>query len=135
MTFSVILFLDGRWVPCLDANDDDGAPYSKPHATRASAEESMAALQRDEEFAGTPVAILEEGFERHGKDGRPDFAGFAKHLREEAQWAARMDASAEKKGLGGRGDSASLNRLADEVEKVGRHLGYLGEPPKKGTEQ
>jgi hypothetical protein len=55
--------------------------------------------------------------------GRPNFGAMARALRSEARWVAELhvpDRTGQAKS-----DTATLNRLADEVERVGKHLGYL----------
>jgi hypothetical protein len=54
---------------------------------------------------------------------RPDFAGFAKALREEAQWSATIHAN-DRTGQAA-SDQRSLNRLAEKVELVGKRLGFI----------
>lgn len=52
----------------------------------------------------------------------PDFAGFTAALREEAAWSARIHRG-DRTGQAV-SDQAALRRLADEVEHVGRALGF-----------
>jgi len=63
----------------------------------------------------------DEGDDDHVVDsgGRPNFCAFAKALRGEARFSA--DLHGDESG----GDQAALQRLADEVEQVGKRLGYM----------
>ncbi len=54
---------------------------------------------------------------------RPDFSGFAKALREEARWSTTIHAN-DNTGQAA-SDQRTLNRLADEVELVGKRLGFI----------
>jgi len=56
-------------------------------------------------------------------DQRPDFAGFAKALRDEAHWSATIHQN-DTTGQAA-SDQAALNRLAATVERVGKNLGYI----------
>lgn len=58
---------------------------------------------------------------------RPDFEGFAASLRAEARWSATIHAD-DKTGQAA-SDQRALLRLAEHVEQVGRHQGFL--PPKR----
>lgn len=62
------------------------------------------------------------------RDVRPDFAGFAASIRAEARWSAEIHSS-DKTGQAAT-DQRILNELAAKVEQVGKHLGFLGDPPR-----
>jgi hypothetical protein len=69
---------------------------------------------------------------RAPKSERPDFAGFAASLREEAKWSAHLHSN-DKTGQAA-SDQFRLNTPATSVEYLGRHLGFMGEakpPPKE----
>lgn len=58
-----------------------------------------------------------------GEDGRPDFAGFAEALREEAQWQETIKRGDRTGQL--YTDVRQLHALAEKAEQIGRDQGYL----------
>ena len=70
-----------------------------------------------------------EGLPVDEETGRPDFASFAKALRGEARWSAKLydraGTSSEHDKNQAASDQGTLNALADHVEMVGKKLGFL----------
>lgn len=60
-------------------------------------------------------------------DSRPDFMGFAKALREEAEWSAQIHAN-DNSGQAAT-DQAALKNLAGHVERTGVKLGFIDPSP------
>lgn len=60
--------------------------------------------------------------------GRPNFAAFAQALRDEARWQAELHTGQHGQPRAD-GDVAALRSLAERVERVGDHLGYIAKPP------
>jgi hypothetical protein len=56
-------------------------------------------------------------------DTRPDFRGFADHLRAEARWSALLHDN-DRSGQAA-SEQRALYDLADQVEKVGKRFGFL----------
>ena len=70
---------------------------------------------------------------RASEGDRPDFAGFAASLREEAKWSAHLHSN-DKTGQAA-SDQFRLNTLATSVEYLGWHLGFMSSPTKEGGRQ
>lgn len=75
------------------------------------------------ESLGVAVAVESDVETQAPARPEPDFAGFARQLRDEADWSARIHAG-DKTGQAA-SDQAALRRLAVAAERVGRLLGFL----------
>ncbi len=141
----VVCLKGGFWTYPLVAMNERGVPvwYVSTNTIRALSSRGLLALRTVPPFtfmthgsvtdAGMVVVAgakaketLPEGQPVEGavvsESGRPDFGAMAKAIRNEAKWVSEFHAR-DRTGQA-LSDSATLNHLADSIERVAKHLGY-----------